>query len=255
MPPNASVAPELRVVIDKELPTPAYLQLKEQIAHAIGSGSMVAGSALTSERELAQCLGLSRMTVRRAFEQLVAEGLVEQRQGSGTYVKGKPLEQYIDRVLGFADEASALGFTAGTRLLQVKTLAAAEHPAEQLGVPEGTSVLRLVRLRTADGEPLAVQEAHLHPDLKVLDIEMLKERGSLYQTLEAQFGLHPVRARQTIGARLPTAYESRLLGIARSVPVLSLERTTYDAEDRAFEYTRSAYRGDVYRLALDLRAF
>lgn len=251
----APVPSELLISIDKELPTPAYLQLKDQLSLAIDNGTMAAGSALPSERGLADSLGLSRMTVRRAFEQLVAEGLVEQRQGSGTYVKGRPLEQYIDRVLGFADEARALGFEAGTRLLQAKAQPADEHLATQLGTRAGAPVLRLVRLRTADGEPLALQEAHLHPDLKALDIDRLKRLGSLYHTLEEQFGLRPVRARQTIGARLPTSHESVALGIGRDVPVMSLERTTYDADDRAFEYTRSAYRGDVYRLALDLRAF
>ncbi len=255
MPSLAPVQPDLRVVIDKELPTPAYLQLKEQLSVAIDDGTMAAGSALPSERGLAESLGLSRMTVRRAFEQLVAEGLVEQRQGSGTYVKGRPLEQYIDRVLGFADEARALGFKAGTLLLQAKTLPADEHLAAQLGVRAGESVLSLVRLRTADGEPLALQEANLHPDLRDLDIDKLRSLGSLYRTLESQFGLRPVRARQTIGARQPTSHESSALGIGRDVPVMSLERTTYDAKDRAFEFTRSAYRGDIYRLALDLRAF
>ena len=77
--------------IDKDLPTPAYLQLTEQLAAAIDRGQLTAGSALPSERGLASSLGLSRMTVRRAFEQLVYAGVVEQRQGSGTYVKGQPL--------------------------------------------------------------------------------------------------------------------------------------------------------------------
>ncbi len=253
----SSIAPaqaELRVLIDKELPTPAYLQLKEQLSSAIDDGRMAAGSALPSERGLAESLGLSRMTVRRAFERLVAEGLVEQRQGSGTYVKGRPLEQYIDRVLGFADEARVLGFEAGTKLLQAKVLPADEHLAAQLGVSAGAPILSLVRLRTADGEPLALQEANLHPDLRSLDLDKLHALGSLYRTLEAQFGLTPIRARQTIGARQPTSHESSVLGISREVPVMSLERTTYDAQDRAFEFTRSAYRGDMYRLALDLRA-
>lgn len=255
VPSSAPVQPELRVFIDKELPTPAYLQLKEQLTLAIDDGRMSAGSALPSERGLAESLGLSRMTVRRAFERLVAEGLVEQRQGSGTYVKGRPLEQHIDRVLGFADEARVLGFEAGTRLHQAKTQPADDHLAAQLGVNSGDPILTLVRLRTADGEPLALQEANLHPDLKDLDLDLLHTLGSLYRTLEAQYGLRPVRARQTISARQPTTHETGLLGISRDVPVLSLERTTYDAQDRAFEFTRSSYRGDMYRLALDLRAF
>lgn len=240
--------------IDKALPTPAYLQLKDRLARAIRSGALAAGTALPSERGLASSLGLSRMTVRRAFEELVADGLVEQVQGSGTYVRSEPLEQIIDRVLGFTDEARHLGLQPGAELLGAQAVTADEQVAAALGLRPGAKVLRVMRLRTTDGEPLALQEAHLPTHLLGLDVAELQRSGSLYRTLERQFGVRPVRARQTIGARLPTRAESQALKIARAVPVLALERTTFAADDRPFEYVRSAYRGDRYRLALDLRA-
>jgi len=243
------------LAIDKELPTPAYLQLREQLALAIDRGQLTAGSALPSERGLASSLGLSRMTVRRAFEELVEAGLVEQRQGSGTYVKGQPLEQFIDRVLGFGDEARNLGLKPGTQMVEAHHLVADETVAAALKIPLGSRILRINRLRTADGEPLAIQEAHLPPHLAGLSIELLDQEGSLYKSLETQFGVRPVRARQTISARMPSRSEWRLLGIGREVPVLGLERTTYGADEVPFEYVRSAYRGDIYRMALDLRAF
>lgn len=112
------------LAIDKSLPTPAYLQLGQQLTHAIETAVLKPGSALPSERDLAERLGLSRMTVRRAFEELVGSGLVEQRQGSGTYVRFTPVEQVIDRVLGFTDEARHLGLTPGSRLIESTTLAA-----------------------------------------------------------------------------------------------------------------------------------
>lgn len=246
---------DLRLVIDKTRPTPAYLQLKEQLTLAIDDGVLTAGSALPSERSLAVDLGLSRMTVRRAFEELVGAGVVEQRQGSGTFVRPRPLEQVIDRVLGFTDEARSLGLEPGSRLLGAEKLAADEHVALALGVSRGVQVLRVTRLRTATDEPLALQDAHLAPSLAGLSLELLRKTGSLYSTLEQQFGIKPARARQTIGARLPTDHECRLLGIGKLVPVLALERTTYGDDGAPFEYVRSAYRGDIYRMALDLRAF
>ena len=169
--------------IDKDLPTPAYLQLKEQLANAIDSGQLASGSALPSERGLASSLGLSRMTVRRAFEQLVEAGLVEQRQGSGTYVRGQALEQFIDRVLSFGDEARNLGFDPGTRMVESHLQPAEEAEAAALKVPLGSQILRINRLRTADGEPLAIQEAHLPPHLAELSIELLDRTGSLYRSL------------------------------------------------------------------------
>ena len=245
----------LDLAIDKSQPTPAYLQLKEQLTQAIEVGTLPAGSALPSERMLAMDLGLSRMTVRRAFEELVGAGVVEQRQGSGTFVRQRPLEQVIDRVLGFTDEARNLGFEPGSRLLATKRLAADEHTARALEVARGVQVLQITRLRTATEEPLALQDAHLAPRLSGLSLKLLEDTGSLYSTLEKQFGIKPARARQTIAARLPTDNECRLLSIGKLVPVLALERTTYGEDGLPFEYVRSAYRGDIYRMALDLRAF
>src|SRR5690606_34275888 len=169
--------------IDKDRPTPAYLQLREQLVDAISHGTLPAGSALPSERGLATKLCLSPMTVRRAFEQLVEAGLVEQRQGSGTYVRGQPLEQVIDRVLGFTDEARSLGLAPGSRMLSAGVVNADDLVANALGLELGARVLRITRLRTADGKPLALQEAHLVSAHLDLSLELLAQTGSLYRTL------------------------------------------------------------------------
>ena len=240
--------------IDKALPTPAYLQLKACLKRAIDEGEIAPGAALPSERELAEVLGLSRMTVRRAFEELVSDNLVEQRQGSGTYVLPRRHEQIIDRVLGFSQEAAGLGFKAGSELLAADYLPADQHAADALGVDKGEAVLQLVRLRTADGEPLALQSAHLSPRFRDFPLEHLRESGSLYATLEHRYGVTPHGARQTVSARLPTRQECQLLGIGKEVPLLAMERVTFDAQGRAFEYVRSAYRSDKYQMALILRA-
>ncbi|MEX2536829.1 MAG: GntR family transcriptional regulator [Trueperaceae bacterium] len=240
--------------IDKSLPTPAYLQLREQLGRAIRSGELAPGTALTSERELSESLVLSRMTVRRAFEELVAEGLVEQRQGSGTFVRRGPVEQTIDRLQGFGEEATRLGLRPGSRVLEIGKHPADPATASCLEVQPGEPLLRLTRLRTTDEAPLALQIAHLAPALAGLSLELLNELGSLYRTISAQYGVEAFRARQTIAARMPTGRERALLQLEPGIPVLALERTTYDAQDRPFEFVRSAYRGDHYRMALDLRS-
>jgi len=249
-------APDLasRLRIDKALPTPAYLQLREQLSALIGAGSWPAGAALPSERDLAGALGLSRMTVRRAFGELEVDELVEPRHGSGTYVRPRRLEQTIDRVIGFTDEARHLGFRPGARVLEFGPIQADAEVADALRCAAGDKVLRIARLRTADGAPLSLQHAYLRPSLLPLQAADLERDGSLYRTLERRFGVVPQRARQTISARLPQRRERTLLEIGAFDPVLALERTTFDPEDQPFEYVRSAYRGDRYRVALDLRA-
>lgn len=243
-----------RLQVDKALPTPAYLQLRDQLASLIAAGGWPAGRALPSERDLALALGLSRMTVRRAFGELEGDELVEPRHGSGTYVRARRLEQTIDRVVGFTDEARHLGFRPGARLLEFGPVRADAEVAEMLRCEPGESVLRVARLRTADGAPLALQHAYLRPSLVALEAAELEREGSLYRTLERRFGVVPQRARQTISARLPQRRERALLEIGAFDPVLALERTTFDPDDAPFEYVRSAYRGDRYRVALDLRA-
>lgn len=241
------------IAVDKSQPTPAYLQLQERLRSAILAGEIAPGEALPSERELAESLGLSRMTVRRALGALVAQKLAEKRQGSGTYVLPRRLEQTVDRVLGFADEAKLLGFEPGSRILETLTLPADPQVAEALKLAPEAPVCRITRLRTADGAPLALQLSHLPPPYTSLSAEALAAGGSLYRALAETFGLVPRHARQTVSARLPTQRERELLELPRGVPVLALERTTFGSDHAPFEFVRSAYRGDKYQLGLELR--
>ncbi len=242
------------IAIDKSHPTPAYLQLQERLKSAILAGIIAPGEALPSERELAQSLGLSRMTVRRALSALVKQKLAERRQGSGTYVLPQRLEQTVDRVLGFAEEAKLLGFEPGSKILEMLTLPADSQVAEALQLEHDTPVRRITRLRTADGAPLALQLAHLPPPYISLSADALNASGSLYRALAERYDLIPRRAKQTVSARMPTAREREVLGLTRGLPVLVLERTTYGDGDVPFEFVRCAYRSDTYQLALELNA-
>jgi GntR family transcriptional regulator len=242
----------LGLAVDKGAPTPAYLQLRARLAGAVADGRLAPGSALPSERDLAEGLGLARMTVRRAVEALVEEGLLERRHGSGTYVRGPALVQTFDHVQGFTDEARTLGFSPGTTLLEIREAPAGDEAAAALDLESGTPVLIVTRLRTAAEAPLAVQSAALPPRYAGLSLDLLRRKESLYATLAEQFGVAPHHARQTVTARLPSRSEQRRLQIGPHEPVLALERTTYAADGHVFEYVRSAYRGDRYRMALEL---
>lgn len=242
------------IAVDKSHPTPAYLQLQERLRSAILEGDIAPGEALPSERELAESLGLSRMTVRRALGALVTQKLAERRQGSGTYVLPRRLEQTVDRVLGFAEEAKLLGFEPGSEILETLTLPADAQVADALRLKPGTLVRRITRLRTADSSPLALQLSHLPPPYTELSDATLNASGSLYRALSETFELIPRHARQTVGARMPSQRERDLLKLPRGIPVLALERITFGVDHVPFEYVQSAYRGDKYQLGLELRA-
>jgi len=242
------------ITLDKNHPTPAYLQLQNKLRDAIFKGEITPGEALPSERELAESLGLSRMTVRLAFGALVAQKLAERRQGSGTYVLPRRLEQTVDQVLGFVDEAKLLGFEPGSRVLKTLIIPADFQVAEALKLDPEASVRRITRLRTADGAPLVLQVSHLPPPYTSLSVETLAASGSLYRALAETFDLVPRHAQQAVSARMPTQRERELLELPRGVPVLALERTTFRSNYAPFEFVRSAYWGDKYQLGLELQA-
>ena len=112
----------------------------------------------------------------------------------------------------------------------------------------------MLRALLADDEPLALQVSHLAPDYLKLSPDLLKTSGSLYQTLEQQFGIVPSGAKQAVSACLPTRQEQVMLAISASVPVLALERTTFSLGRVPFEFVKSAYRSDRYRVLLELSA-
>jgi len=243
-----------RIELDRSAPTPLYLQLQSRLRSMIRLGDLPGGVALPSERVLCERLALSRMTVRRAVRALVEEGLLERRHGSGTYVRPERVRQAIDRVLGFADEMRLLGKEAGSRLVEFSRTPAPSQVARALRIAEGTEVSRVVRLREADGRPLALQTAFLPPRFEPFTVEQLLANGSLYATFAAVYGVSPSTANQTVTARLPSQMEARLLQIDVSSPVLATERTTVDADGRVIEHVCSAYRGDAYQLELVLSA-
>ena len=243
---------DLDLRVDRSAELPVYLQLKQQLECAVRDGRQPAGAPLPSERALAAALGLSRMTVRRAYEALVEAGLVEQRHGAGTFVRGQALEQPLERLTSYSEATRLSGYEPGSELVTVEQVPASGRVAQALEVEPGAPLLRLLRLRTADGEPLELQDAYLPPRFLELSIVELTQSGSLYRTLDTQFGVRPLRGRQWVGARQPTSLELRHLRLSRDVPVLSKERITYGLDERPIEYVLAVARSDKYRLVVHM---
>lgn len=244
----------LEVQVDRSLPTPLYVQIANALQQAIQHGQIAPGTALPSEREFAVSLGVSRMTIRKAFEELVSTSFAEQRPGSGTYVLPRRVRQKIKYLQGFTDEAHALGCQPGSTVLAATCITADDEIAAALRIGRGKKVFQIVRLRTMDGLPLAVQHAHLTPQLQNFPMKLFHETGSLYQTILAHYGIVPYKARQSVTARMPNQDEADLLVIPLTVPVLSLERTSYASDGVPFEHVKSTYRSDRYQMILELYA-
>ena len=233
---------------------PLYIQLKKLLQARMQSGTYPEGSRLPSERELAQSFNVSRMTARQALQLLAQEGLTYSRVGKGTYVSARKIDQQLRFLTSFTEEMERLGMKASSRVLLAEVQPAPPDIADQLQIPAASEIAMVRRVRLADHEPLAVETSYLVHDLCPGILEAGDfSRDSLYEVLRNRYGWALVRAEQKIAARLPQHWECEALKIDRYTPVLSMQRTTFDGQERPVELVYSAYRGDHYQFRAMLR--
>lgn len=230
---------------------PRYVQLRRRIEDAIDSGILEPNSSLPPEREIAELTDLSRVTVRKAIQELVQTGALSQRQGSGTFVRDKvqKVEQSLSRLTSFSDDMSRRGMDTVSHWLERGIVLPSPEEMVALGLSAGDSVARLYRLREAGGQPMALERAALPLDILPNPLEVTR---SLYEVLEEQ-GTRPVRAIQKISALNLEAAEAELLQVPEGAAGLSIQRTSYLDSGRVAEFTRSIYRGDAYDFVAELR--
>ncbi|POF63937.1 GntR family transcriptional regulator [Novacetimonas maltaceti] len=228
---------------------PLYLQLEARLRHMIESSQLRRGDAIPAERELASMTGVSRVTVRKAMAKLVHEGLVVQKTGAGTFVSGR-FSQPLSELSGFSQDMRARGFTPGSHWLDRQHAMAGPDEAMALGVAPGTRIVRLKRIRTANGEPMAVETAIVTardlPDPYLV-------QDSFYAVLRAR-GLVAVRALQRLRAGLATQQEALWLHLKQPAAILQIERRAFLADGRVLEVTYSSYRADMYDFVVELRS-
>jgi DNA-binding GntR family transcriptional regulator len=239
------------ISVDRLSPVPLYYQVAQQLEQLIESGQLPPGTRLDNELVLADQLGLSRPTLRRAIEYLVDRGYLVRRRGVGTQVVHPKVRRPVE-LTSLYDDLALNGKNPQTKVLSLKTLPATDAVAHALSIPEGTAVIALERLRYADGEPLAIMRNWIPKGLVDLSAELL-ERAGLYQVMRGA-GIRLHLASQTIGARAASAAEARLLHAAKGEPLLTMQRTTYDDAGRSLEFADHLYRASLYSFEIVLAA-
>jgi len=163
---------------------PLYRRIEAELRQRIRDGDLRPGAQVATEPELMAEYGVSRATVRQALAGLVAGGLLEIRRGLGTYVSARRFEHTIGGFYSFSREIERHGLKPGTRVLDLRTMPAPDDVAEALGVPAGTLVVALRRLRLAGSDPLVVETSHLpaarFAGLETIDFSAVR----LYDTLQ-----------------------------------------------------------------------
>ncbi|MGY4748968.1 GntR family transcriptional regulator [Pannonibacter sp. Q-1] len=229
---------------------PLYLRLRSMIEEAVASGQIRNGDALPAERDIADAAGISRVTVRKAIDDLVSDGLLVRRRGSGTFVV-KPvtrMQQPLSQLTSFTEDMRRRGMVAGSRWLSRGLFYPNAEETMMLGLVGGARVARIDRVRTADDMPIALERTSL-PDDILSDPESIDD--SLYLCL-LKNGIRPARANQRISAVLLTDDETKLLGVPLGSAALSVQRIAYLESGRVMEMSRALYRSDVYDLVAEL---
>lgn len=239
----AAVAATLSVELDRSSPMPLWFQLARQLEGAIERGDLRPGQRLDNEVGLAERCGLSRPTVRRAIEDLVAQGLLVRRRGVGTQVVQAPVKRPLE-LSSLYDDLAGSGRRPSTRVLSCAVLPADDSVATALCLPVGEPVVVLERLRSARDQPLAILRNWLPTGLGELSADLLAQHG-LYALLR-RYGVHLRIANQRIGATVADAEQARLLHSRAGDALVTMERLSYDDTGRPVELGRHLYRADSY---------
>ena len=226
---------------------PLYRQLANALKQAVAASHIRRGAVIPSERILSQVLGISRVTVRKAIDGLVADGFLDRRQGAKTVVSSR-LEKSLATMTSFSEDMRSRGLEPGC--IWISRDISRPSPAEMmaLGISGSEKVVRLRRLRTADDVPIAIEMATL-PARFVPEPQAIG--NSLYEYLETA-GALPVRALQRMQAKPGTEEERRLLAAPEDASLLIVERRCFLADGQIVEFTQTKYRGDVYDFVIEL---
>ncbi len=234
--------------VARSSPIPLYWQIEDDLRRKIQEGMWPPGARLPSEQELGQLYRASRITIRQALGNIAADGLVSREPGRGTFVHNSKLTSAARVLASFTEEMMRLGYDIQTRIVTQRIEPANALVAGKLGIGVGEPVHRLDRLRFADGEPLALQRAHL-PGSRFPGLESADLSGSLYAFLEERFDARPTTADELIQVTsLGSDREAvRLLETRPSQCAFLLERLTFDRVGTV-DFTRSLVRGDRYQI-------
>lgn len=225
---------------------PKYTHIIQHFLEKIKSGEMKDGDKLPAEEELCSYFNVSRITVRKALNELLYEGYIIKKHGKGSYVSSGVAKMQLNSLQGFTEEMRSRGLVASSKILNVELQNADTIVADKLQIDENSKVYCIERLRLANDEPMSIEKVYI-PYYLCSDIEKYDLTNSLYEILDKQYGLYPKKAEESIEASAAGKREQEVLKIKLRAPVLKIERLSYLSNNTPLEYVTSIYRGDKYK--------
>lgn len=229
---------------DRTRPMPLWALVAARLEALIESGRLPDGSRIENEVALAEKLGISRPTMRRALQELVGKGFLVRKAGVGTQVVSPGVRRPVE-LTSLYDDLAKSGRAPRTEVLAFDVMPATDDLALSLRIAPRSAVTSLRRLRFANDEPLALMTNHIPADVAKLNPDDLTHRG-LYECIRDAGGTLPSTATELIGARLATAEECAVLGIQDGSAVLTMTRTAWSSDGRGVEFGSHIYRADRY---------
>lgn len=223
----------------------AYKKIKNQIITDIVKGNLKPGDRIPAESKLCEDYSVSRITASRAVNDLVAQGYLVRRRGSGSFVAGGPLQEGVANLKGFSERFRGRGLT--TKVIDIKMMPAPQNVVDHFSLPDGTQMIRLKRLRLVDGKPLCLSISYLMPDVFDWVLKEDLENGSLFALLENKYGCRLGGATQSVLVGYPKCKKDYAhLMVGEGSPCLLLIMYCYLADGRPAQYDESYYVAERY---------
>jgi len=229
-----------------------YARVETVLAGEITDGDLRVGDQLPTEDRLIARFGVSRITVRRAIQNLVSRGLVEIRRGKGTFVAAPKITQDLKELSGFVEDMHALGHKPTARVIGKEIVAANATVARQLALTRGEHVVRIRRVRLANGVPLSFDETYLPLEIGKKIITNNLKLEPIFSLLERKYDVPLIEAEYKLDAVAAENEVARALKVKPQSPIFRIERTSYSTGSRPVDYETLYYRGDLVRFVTRL---
>lgn len=240
----------METIIERVSFVPYYHQLKEILRRAIETEQIKPGENIPPERELGERYKISRITVRKAIEQLIYEGMLYREQGRGTFVSRSRIIHPM-KILSFTEDMQQRGFKPGTKILETKIISGDKEISQCLAINANEEIAMISRIRLANNEPIAIETSYLphrlYPNILQEDLT-----GSFIRLTEQKYHLRLAKATQVIDVSLPSEQEKKILKINEGVPVFLVKRASYLENNQTVEFLKAVYRGDRYKFTMHL---
>ena len=229
-----------------------YARVETVLAGEITDGGLRVGDQLPTEDSLIARFGVSRITVRRAIQNLVSRGLVEIRRGKGTFVALPKMTQDLKELSGFVEDMHALGHKATARVIGKEIVTANATVARQLALTKGERVVRIRRVRLANGVPVSFDETYLPLEIGKKIITNSLKVEPIFSLLEHKYDVPLIEAEYKLDAVPAENDTAKALNVKPGSPMFRIERTSYSTASRPVDYETLHYRGDLVQFVTRL---